>query len=110
MGEKTTPVANKKWSEELLFEKRKEVLAMWPTGADIDLEEATTDEIGRLLNILAMQLGTVSATLIDRGAPAEIIDKHIKASCLKGVDRYFGETVDPCCLVEDQEEEKTQVA
>ena len=40
MGKKDTLVSNKKWSEEKLFEMRRDVLAMWPTGADIDLEEA----------------------------------------------------------------------
>lgn len=31
---------NKKWTEEEFFEERKEVLAQWPTGKDVDLEEA----------------------------------------------------------------------
>ena len=31
---------NKKWSEDELFEMRKEVLAQWPTGHDIELNEA----------------------------------------------------------------------
>jgi len=38
------PVANKKWSEERLWEKRREILSWWPTGAAISdlsaLEEA----------------------------------------------------------------------
>jgi methylaspartate mutase epsilon subunit len=33
-------VTNKKWSEDDLFEMRKEVLAQWPTGRDVDLNEA----------------------------------------------------------------------
>lgn len=31
---------NKKWTEEEFFEVRKEVLAQWPTGKDVDLQEA----------------------------------------------------------------------
>lgn len=31
---------NKKWTEEEFFEMRKEVLAQWPTGKDVDLDEA----------------------------------------------------------------------
>ncbi|MBI2858308.1 MAG: methylaspartate mutase subunit E [Chloroflexi bacterium] len=31
---------NKRWSEEQFFEKRREVLAGWPTGKDVDLQEA----------------------------------------------------------------------
>ena len=30
----------KKWTEEELFEMREEVLTGWPTGAEVDLEEA----------------------------------------------------------------------
>lgn len=33
-------LANKKWSEEQWLEERKAVLATWPTGAAVDLEEA----------------------------------------------------------------------
>ena len=33
-------LSNKKWSEQEFFEERKEVLASWPTGADVDLDEA----------------------------------------------------------------------
>ena len=33
-------VKNKKLDDELFFEQRKEVLAMWPTGKDVNLDEA----------------------------------------------------------------------
>jgi len=33
-------VSNKKWPEDKLWEKRREILSWWPTGAEIDLEEA----------------------------------------------------------------------
>ncbi|MBI4332006.1 MAG: hypothetical protein HY673_12060 [Chloroflexi bacterium] len=31
---------NRKWSDEEFLERRKDVLAMWPTGSEIDLDEA----------------------------------------------------------------------
>ena len=31
---------NKKWTDEEFFEVRKEVLNQWPTGKEVDLEEA----------------------------------------------------------------------
>ncbi len=31
---------NKKWTEEFFFKEREEVLKTWPTGADVDLQEA----------------------------------------------------------------------
>ena len=33
-------VRNKKWTEDELFAMRKEVLAQWPTGSEVNLEEA----------------------------------------------------------------------
>lgn len=33
-------VQNKKWSEEDFFAEREEVLRAWPTGKDVDLNEA----------------------------------------------------------------------
>jgi methylaspartate mutase epsilon subunit len=33
-------IKNKRWTEDELFEKRKEVLAQWPTGREVDLNEA----------------------------------------------------------------------
>ena len=31
---------NKKWSDEQFFKVREEVLKQWPTGKDVDLQEA----------------------------------------------------------------------
>ena len=47
------------------------------------------DEVGQILNILSLELGIVSADLVSRGISPELIDKHIKRSCLKGVDIYL---------------------
>lgn len=33
---------DEKWSEDLFFQVRKEVLEQWPTGSEVDLEEAVT--------------------------------------------------------------------
>jgi len=33
-------VKNKKWSDQYFFKQREEVLSMWPTGKDVDLDEA----------------------------------------------------------------------
>lgn len=33
-------LANRKWTQEEFFEKRKEVLSWWPTGQEVDLNEA----------------------------------------------------------------------
>ncbi len=34
------PISNERWSEGYFSQRRKEVLALWPTGADVDLDEA----------------------------------------------------------------------
>ena len=33
-------VRNQKWSDEEFQEERRKVLALWPTGKDVDLDEA----------------------------------------------------------------------
>ncbi len=36
----TLDIRNKRWSDEEFLERRKGVLSRWPTGKDIDLDEA----------------------------------------------------------------------
>ena len=33
-------LSNKKWSNDFFMAQRQEVLKSWPTGADVDLDEA----------------------------------------------------------------------
>jgi methylaspartate mutase epsilon subunit len=40
-------VANKKWDEDIFMRERKKVLAMWPTGKDVDLDEAIAYQRGQ---------------------------------------------------------------
>ena len=45
---------NKKWTNEEFFEVRKEVLNQWPTGKEVDLEEAI-EYIKKFLIIRTLQ-------------------------------------------------------
>ena len=39
-------VANKKWDKDVFMRERQKVLAMWPTGKDVDLDEAIAYQQG----------------------------------------------------------------
>ncbi|MDD2428683.1 MAG: methylaspartate mutase subunit E [Eubacteriales bacterium] len=75
-------LSNKKWSEQEFFEERKEVLASWPTGADVDLDEAIayhktiapTKRFAYKLNE-SLKNGT---TLIQPRAGVALVDAHIE--------------------------------
>ena len=36
----TIDIKNKKWTDDEFYKVRKEVLATWPTGSEVDLDEA----------------------------------------------------------------------
>ena len=75
-------LANKKWTQEEFAQQRKEVLATWPTGEQVDLEEAlayqkTIAPEKRFVQKLndAMEKGI---TLIQPRAGVPLIEDHIK--------------------------------
>ena len=74
-------LANRRWTEEELFEVRQEVLAQWPTGKEVDLDEALdycrkvppekngyfqikeAERQGKILIDVAIGLGTLEDTI-----------------------------------------------
>lgn len=73
---------NKKWSEEEFLEKRKEVLSQWPTGANVDLDEA----VEYLKNLpeeknfakRLMKAKDNHETLLQPRAGVALLDEHIE--------------------------------
>ncbi|MBI4329921.1 MAG: methylaspartate mutase subunit E [Chloroflexi bacterium] len=81
---------NRRWSEEEFFERRKEVLAGWPTGEEVDLDEAVefhrrlpeekvvarrlaqARKEGRIILLLSCGQATVEETL----AHMQFVEKH----------------------------------
>ncbi len=73
---------NKKWTEEEFFKVREEVLAQWPTGKDIDLQEAIeyNKRIPDHKNFAKKLRGAKEAgiTLAQPRAGVALIDSHIE--------------------------------
>lgn len=73
---------NKKWTEEEFFEIRKEVLAQWPTGKDVDLDEAVEylKQIPDSKNFAKKLIAAKKAgkTLAQPRAGVALLDEHIK--------------------------------
>jgi methylaspartate mutase epsilon subunit len=74
-------LANKKWSEDEFLSLRKEVLASWPTGAGVDLEEAiayqkSIQEKKRFVTKLGNAVKQ-KVTLIQPRAGVPLIPEHI---------------------------------
>jgi hypothetical protein len=66
---------------------------------NLGIDELETQELGQLLNILSLELGSVAAELIDRGVPSEVIDKHINRSLLRGVDAHKWADPESCAFI-----------
>ena len=73
---------NKKWTEEEFFEIRKEVLAQWPTGKNVDLDEAVEylKQIPDSKNFAKKLIAAKKAgkTLAQPRAGVALVDEHIK--------------------------------
>ncbi|MCI6275914.1 MAG: methylaspartate mutase subunit E [Clostridium sp.] len=73
---------NKKWTEEEFFEIRKEVLAQWPTGKNVDLDEAVEylKQIPDSKNFAKKLIAAKKAgkTLAQPRAGVALLDEHIK--------------------------------
>ena len=73
---------NKKWTEEEFFAERKEVLAQWPTGKNVDLEEAVEylKSIPDSKNFAKKLVAAKKAgkTLAQPRAGVALLDEHIK--------------------------------
>ncbi|MBZ9637064.1 methylaspartate mutase subunit E [Clostridium sp. FP1] len=73
---------NKKWTNEEFFEVRKEVLSQWPTGKDVDLEEAI--EYNKKIPVhknfakKLIKAKEEGITLAQPRAGVALIDKHIE--------------------------------
>lgn len=73
---------NKKWTEEEFFKVRKEVLAQWPTGKEVDLKEAIeyNSKIPEHKNFAKKLIAAKEAgiTLAQPRAGVALIDSHIE--------------------------------
>ena len=73
---------NKKWTEEEFFKIREEVLAQWPTGKEVDLQEAIdyNKKIPEHKNFAKKLIKAKEAgiTLAQPRAGVALIDKHIE--------------------------------
>lgn len=73
---------NKKWTTNEFFQVRREVLAQWPTGAEINLDEAVkyqeTIPARRHFAKRLMQAKQQGQTLTQPRAGVALIDEHIK--------------------------------
>lgn len=75
-------LANKRWSTEKLFAMREKVLETWPTGKDVDLEDAvryhkSMPDSKRLSRILAEAIER-RRTLVQPRAGVPLIENHIE--------------------------------
>lgn len=73
--------ANKRWSQDKLFAMREQVLQTWPTGQDVDLDEAVRyhqriPEAKRFSRILAAAMEQ-GRTLVQPRAGVALIEDHI---------------------------------
>lgn len=73
---------NQKWTEEEFFKTREEVLAQWPTGKDVDLQEAIdyNKKIPEHKNFAKklMKAKEAGVTLAQPRAGVALIDNHIE--------------------------------
>jgi len=73
--------ANKRWSQDKLFAMREQVLQTWPTGQDVDIDEAVRyhqriPEAKRFSRILAAAMEQ-GRTLVQPRAGVALIEDHI---------------------------------
>jgi len=93
---------NKKWTEEEFFKTREEVLAQWPTGKEVDLQEAIdyNKKIPAHKNFAKKLIEAKESgiTLAQPRAGVALLDSHIElllmdsqelTMVLKAVDKFL---------------------
>lgn len=75
-------IKNKRWTQEQLFGLRQEVLATWPTGSEVDLDDAiryqaAIPEHRRFASVLS-KAKAEKRTLVQPRAGVALIDEHIE--------------------------------
>ncbi len=75
-------LSNKKWSEEEFFSQRRQVLAGWPTGKEVDLDEAVAYQksipAARRFQEKLNEADKKGVTLIQPRAGVPLIEDHIR--------------------------------
>ena len=91
---------NKKWSEAEFFKVREEVLTQWPTGKDVDLQEAVDflKSIPEHKNFAAKlrKAKQEGITLAQPRAGVALVDEHIKL--LQHLQNDGGADILPCTI------------
>ena len=91
-------VSNERWSDEEFQEERKKVLALWPTGKDVDLDEAiafhkTLPATKNYAKVVA-QAKAEGRTLVQPRGGVALVDEHIKL--LRCLQDQGGADLLPC--------------
>ena len=75
-------VSNQRWSDEEFKKERKKVLALWPTGKDVDLDEAVafhkTLPLTKNYARVVAQAKSEGKTLVQPRGGVALVDEHIK--------------------------------
>ena len=75
-------IQNKRISDEEFARLRQEVLAQWPTGKDVDMEEAVADHksmpVERVFSKKLLDAKKAGKTLVQPRAGVPVIEEHIK--------------------------------
>ena len=79
-------IQNKKLDEGVFMQERQEVLGQWPTGKDVDLQEAADYQKRlspeRVFSTKLLEAKKAGRTLIQPRAGVPVIEEHIKLSSL----------------------------
>lgn len=75
-------VRNQRWSDEEFQEERKKVLSLWPTGKDVDLDDAVefhkTLPLGKNYAEVVARAKSEGRTLVQPRGGVALVDDHIK--------------------------------
>ena len=78
----TIDIKNKKWTDDEFYKVRKEVLATWPTGSEVDLDEAIAYHKSlpehKVFSNKLNQAKKEGVTLIQPRAGVGLIENHIE--------------------------------
>ena len=83
-------IQNKKLSNDVFFKERQEVLTQWPTGKDVDLEEAIAYHKAmpesRSFSKKLLEAKAAGKTLVQPRAGVPVVEEHIKL--LQYLEKY----------------------
>ncbi len=75
-------IQNKKLSDDVFYKERQEVLTQWPTGKDVDLEEAIAYHkampVSRSFSKKLLDAKAAKKTLVQPRAGVPVVEEHIK--------------------------------